>query len=145
MMTTFRLDSNQPQLAEAFRRASDLQRREAARLACERAASATEVNGPEVAAAIAAFRTGEATRPRLREDLEAAAARLDEEYFRLEEQGSDAAKAEALRLFSKARATSAFAFAMSTNPGDLHDAIYEALAAVDDPRDIVRAMETALK
>lgn len=144
-MATNRLDSSNPQLAEALRRASDLQRREATRVACERAASATEANGPEVAAAILAFRAGKAPGPRLREDLEAAAARLDEEYFRLEEQGPVAAKAEALRLFSKARATSAFAFAMSTDPGELHDAIYEALAAVDDPRDIIRPVEAALR
>ena len=143
-MPTFRLDSVQPRLAEAFRRASPLRQREATRLACEGAASAAELSGPEVDAALETLRTGGPARADLRADLEALAARLDEEYFRLDQDGTEVDQPAALRVFSKARATSALAFCLAPNPGDLHEAIYEAIAALEDPRELVQAAEAAL-
>jgi len=49
-----------------------------------------------------------------------------------------------LNWFSKARATSALVFALSDEPAHLHEAIYEAIAAVDDPAELVQAVEDML-
>ncbi|WP_329731177.1 hypothetical protein [Archangium sp.] len=50
-----------------------------------------------------------------------------------------------LRLFSKARAASALGFALSEDPGQLHEALYEALAAVDDATEVIRPVAEALQ
>lgn len=144
-MTVYRLDSNQPQLARAFRHASDAKRREAALIACEYAISATNVSGPVIAVALEALRSGNIPQPDVRADLETAVERLDEDYFRLDQQTPDVDDAKVLRVFSMARATSALAFALSPDAGDLHEAIYEAIESVGDPREIVHALETALR
>lgn len=49
------------------------------------------------------------------------------------------------RGFSKARATPAVALALSHDGGNLHEAIYEAIAAVDDPGDIIREAKSTLR
>jgi hypothetical protein len=79
----------------------------------------------------------------LRERLESLAARFDDEYFQLDEDGGAAQKQEALHHFSKARATSALAFALATE-AQLHEAIYEALSALDEPGELERLIERAL-
>jgi hypothetical protein len=90
------------------------------------------------------FRQASSTRRR-RAALVACAAELDDEYFRLDEEGEPAQKQEALRLFSKARATSALVFALSGDEAQLHEAIYEAIAAMDDPGDLMRLIDGTLR
>ncbi|EPX55752.1 hypothetical protein D187_008313 [Cystobacter fuscus DSM 2262] len=77
--------------------------------------------------------------------LESLAARLDDEYLCLEEEGDETTRPEVLRLFSKARAASALGFALSEDPGQLHEAIYEALVAVDDASEVIRPVAEALQ
>jgi len=72
--------------------------------------------------------------------------RLDDEYLRLDEEGDEAKKPDVLRLFAKARAVSALAFALSDDPSQFHEAVYEAISAlVDDPSKVARAVEAALR
>jgi hypothetical protein len=52
---------------------------------------------------------------------------------------------EALQDFSKARAASALAIALSDDPTQLHEALYEAIAAMSDPHELVRVTERALQ
>ncbi len=144
MKPVFRLDSVSPTLAESFRRASPANRRQAARVACELAVSSAGLTDPEVAASLDALCAGAPAEASLRAELERLADRFDDEYLRLEEDGDHAEKSEALRLFWKARAASALAFALSGDDAKLHEAIYEALAAMADPSELVRAAEIAL-
>jgi hypothetical protein len=145
MESVFRLDSVSSTLAESFRRASSAQRRQAAVVACELAASSADLEDQEVGLALDAVRSGAARQPGLQKRLESLAAHFDDEYLRLDEEGDESMKSDAVRLFSKARAASALAFALADEPGQLHEAIYEALAALDDPSELVRAVESELR
>src|SRR5436190_21700411 len=62
----------------------------------------------------------------------------------LDKEGDESKRAEVLRLFSKARAASALGFALSEDPGQLPEAIYEAIAAVEDAAQIVRSVAEVL-
>lgn len=77
----------------------------------------------------------------LREQLETLAARLDESYFDASESGG----AESLRLFSSARAVAAVSYALSEDDSILHEAIYEATVAMEDPSELVIAIERTLR
>lgn len=145
MESEFRLDSVSPTLAESFRRATSVKRRQAAVVACELAASSADLAGIEVDLGLAALRGGAAGQLDLRQRIEGLAAHFDDEYLRLNEEGDESQKAESLRLFSKARAASALAFALTDEPGQLHEAIYEAILALDEPGELVRAVESELR
>lgn len=145
MESVFRLDSVSPALAESFRRASSAKRRQAAVIACKLAASSADLSGQEVDLALDALRVGAAGQPELRERFEGLAAHFDDGYLRLEEEEDESNTTESLRLFSKARAASAFAFALTDEPGQLHEAIYEAIAALDDSGELIRAVESELR
>lgn len=142
-MTTYRLDSISPLLAESFRSAPALKRRRAARLASEAALLSVALTEQSVKHAIEVLRSGTHLRPELRAELKALAARFDDEYLRLDEEGGTE-KSQVLKLFSKARAISALAFALSDNSAELHEAIYEAIAAMEDSRDLVVKVQHAL-
>ena len=143
-MELFRLDSVAPAVAERFRQTSSSKRREAVRVACQHAAATVGLAAQEVSEALAVLRGAAAPDVSLRERLESFAADFDDQYFRLDEDGDAAQKQEALRLFSKARATSALAFALSADEAHLHEAIYEAISAMDEPAELVRLVEGAL-
>jgi hypothetical protein len=140
-----RLDSVSTTLADAFRKASPEQRRQAASAACELAVSSVGLVGQEIDAALITIRRGATAENSLRQQLEGLASQCDDEYLRLEEEGGESKKSESLRSFSKARALSALAFALIDDPKPLHEAIYEAIAATDDPSGVVRAAERALQ
>ena len=72
------------------------------------------------------------------------AAELDDEYIRLNEEGDGARSAEMLLVFSKARAAFAVVFAISADSGGLHEAIYEAVMAVDDAARVVQPVSKIL-
>jgi len=145
MESVFRLDLVSPTLAESFRRASSAKRRQAAVVACELAASSADLAGREIGLALDALRSGTAGQLDLRQRLEGLVAHFDDEYLRLDEDGDESKKFETLRLFSKARAVSALALALTDDPGQLHEAIYEAIVALDDPGELVRAVENELR
>jgi hypothetical protein len=140
----FRLDSISPDLAQSFRQATPVLRRKAALVACELAASRVGLEGEDVAAALEHLRHAGDVNRDLRRQIESRATGLDDEYLRLNEEGDESKRAEVLRLFSKARAASALGFALSEDPGQLHEAIYEAIAAVEDAAQIVRAIAEVL-
>jgi hypothetical protein len=141
-MDPFRLDSVSPLVAARFRQAPSNKRREAARLACEQAVVATGLAAPEVTEAMAVLRGAAAADVSLRERLDGLAARLDDEYFRLDEDGSQ--KQEALLYFSRARAAAALAFSLAADDAQLHETIYESISALDDPAELMRRLEHAL-
>jgi hypothetical protein len=143
MGTLFRLDSISPSLTKAFQEASDGRRRQAARAACLVAIAQTGLHGSEVDAALGLLCHERNARSDTRSKLELLAAQLDEQYFRLAER-ADAITSEALATFRKARAAAALAFALSADSGQLHEAIYEAIAASSDQAEALRATETAL-
>ncbi|MFY0578367.1 hypothetical protein ACN28S_32275 [Cystobacter fuscus] len=141
----FRLDSISPDLAESFRHATPAHRRKATLVACTLVASRVGLEGEEVVAALAHLRQGGEVDRELLRKLERLSAQLDDEYLRLEEEGDETKRPEVLRLFSRARAASALGFALSEDPGQLHEALYEALAAVDDATEVIRAVAEALQ
>lgn len=148
-MPIFRLDSVSPMLAESFRKASPAKCRQAALVACELATSSADLAGQEVISALETLRRGTPAKAVVREQIESLAARFDDEYLRLwaqwDEEGDESKKLEALRLFSKACAASALAFALSDDPAQMHEALYEAITALNDPGELVRAVESELR
>lgn len=145
MTNISRLESVSPRLAESFRHASLLKQRKAALEACVVAASRVGLEENEVNAAIEVLRCGGVASSTLREQLETLAAGFDDQYFELDEKGDEASKPEALRLFSKARAVAALAFALSEYPRQLDEAVYEAITAMKDPTEVVQSVEKALR
>lgn len=145
MTSISRLESLSPRLAESFRQASLLKQRQAALEACIIAVSRVGLEENEVNAAIEMLRCGGAAKSSVREQLEMLAARFDDEYFELDEGGDEVTKSEALRLFSKARAATALVFALSEDPGQLHEAVYEAIAAMNDPAEVMQGVDKALR
>jgi hypothetical protein len=141
----FRLDSISPKLAESFRHATPAQQRKATLAACGLAVSRAGLEGEGVATVLEHLRHGGKVDRDLLRKIESLAALLDDEYFRLDEEGDETKRPEVLRLFSKARAASALGFALSEEPGQLHEAIYEAIAAVDDPTEVIGPVAEALR
>jgi hypothetical protein len=144
-MSMFRLDSISPDLAESFRHATPAHRRKATLVACTLVASRVGLEDEEVVAALEHLRHGGKVDRDLLRKIERLAARLDDEYLRLDEEGDETKRPEVLRRFSKARAASALGFALSEDPGQLHEALYEALAAVDDASEVIRPVAEALQ
>ncbi|WNG24798.1 hypothetical protein F0U62_12865 [Cystobacter fuscus] len=141
----FRLDSISPELAESFRHATPEHQRKATLVACTLVSSRVGLEGEEVVAALEHLRQGGKVDRELLRKLESLSARLDDEYLRLDEEDDEAKRPEVLRLFSKARAASALGFALSGDPGQLHEALYEALAAVDNATEVIRPVAEALQ
>jgi ethanolamine utilization protein EutA (predicted chaperonin) len=142
MMDPFRLDSVAPVVAERFRQATSNKRREAARVACEVAVVAAGLEETEVSEALAVLRGCATPNVLLRERLDRLAARFDDECFELAE--DDDQKQQALLRFSKARATSALAFALAADDTQLHEAIYESISALGEPAEMVHKIEEVL-
>lgn len=145
MSAPSRLASAFPELVECFLRAPVSKQRRAALVAIEIAASRAGLEGDEVNVALETLRRGEQADVALRDQLEALVSYLDDRYLRLDEGGDDAAKAEALRLFSRARAAAALAHAFSDDVGELQEVVYEAINALDEPSEIVREVKRALQ
>lgn len=142
MRPIFRLDSVSPALADRLRASSPAKQRQAALISCELAVASAELSGKEVSPALDEIRGGATAHAALAQQLESLAMQLDDEYLRLDEEGDESSRPEMLRMFSKARAASALSFALSGEP---HEAIYEALAAVEHPDGVIAAIEGALR
>lgn len=78
-----------PVAATRFRLAPPMKRRDATRLACEAAVSATAFAAPEAREALAVLRGSASPDASLRVRLERLSAVLDDEYLRLNEAGGD--------------------------------------------------------
>lgn len=140
-----RLESVSPHLAESFRQASPLKQRQAVLEACVTAASRVGLEEEEANAAIEILRYGSAATSKMREQLETLAAHYDDQYFELSEEGDKATESDALLLFSKARVAAALAFALSEDSRQLHEALYEAIAAINDPTEVMQVVEKVLR
>jgi hypothetical protein len=107
------------------------------------AISNAALSGQGVDEALILLRGGAGDRNAVQETLSSLSTEYDEIYFRL---GEDPSQREAALLaFRKARAASALAFALSPKSEQLHDAIYEAIAASSDKRDMLHSVEVALR
>jgi len=70
----------------------------------------------------------------------------DDEYLSLAEADDKEKQREAERLFSKARAVSGLALALSGDVSQMHEAVYEALSSVfEDATMMEKAVESALR
>jgi len=143
-METLRLDAISASLAGAYREANDDQRQHAALAACVVAVTQAGLQGAEVDAALAILRHEAGEQPDVRPELDRLAGQLDEEYFKLTE-AADAITPEALVFFRKARAAAALAFALSPDSRQLHEALYEAIAASSSQPEAMRVAEKALR
>ena len=141
----FRLDSISPDLAKSFRHAALSQRRKAALVACEVAVSRVGLEGAGVTAALDHLRQGGESDRDLRRELDSLAASLDDEYLLLDAESDELKRPASLRVFSMARAASALGFALSDDAEQLHEAIYEAISAVEDVGEVVRPVGEALR
>ena len=102
---------------------------------------ASNLTAPEVSEGLAVLRGTVPCDTSLRERLENLAARLDDEYLLLNEAGGQ--DPYSLAYFSRARATSALVLALAIDDVQLHEAIYEAISTLDDPAELVSAVERA--
>jgi hypothetical protein len=138
-----RLDSVAPDLAEKFRKATPTQRRAATLAACALAVSQVALEGSAPARALEHMRLGGAVDSELRRQLEALATELDDAYLRLEGEGGRTLTS--LRMFQKARAVSSLVFGLTDDPCQLHEAIYEAIAAFDDAAGVTGRVSALLE
>lgn len=145
MPTISRLASFSPLLAIEFGKAALVRQQQAVLNACIVATSQMGLEAREVGAAIAFLRNGKGERAAIRQQVEALAIRFDDQYLKLDDEGDEASKPEALRQFYKARVATAWVFALSEDTGQLHEAVYEAILAMDDPAQVVQAVEKALR
>jgi hypothetical protein len=144
MGVRLRLDSISESLADSFRKADDEQRRHAALATCLVAVARSGLQGNEIDTAVDLLRHGGEDQLAVRRKLDSLTEQFDEQYFKLSEDAVGTTQ-EALLVFRKARAAAALAFALSPDPGQLHEAMYEAIVASDDQAEAVQAADVALR
>jgi hypothetical protein len=144
MGVRLRLDSISESLADSFRKADDAQRRHAVLATCLVAVARSGLQGNEIDAAVDILRHGGGDKLAVRSKLDSLTERLDEQYLALSKD-ADGNTPEALPLFRKARAAAALAFALSPDPGQLHEAMYEAIVASGGHAETVQAADLALR
>ncbi|WP_347929563.1 hypothetical protein [Pseudomonas helvetica] len=138
-----RLETVEKGLVERLKTASQEQQRSAVRVACELAFQAVSVGMPIVVDSLEQLRCGGKLTVEQISELDSLAAKLDEQYFDLQdrlddEQGLDVA---ALQLFSQARAVSTLSLAGGEDSlMAAAEAIYEASSAIDDGTGIFEAV-----
>ena len=143
-MTT-RLESISIQLASEFAAAGIDRQRRAVVEACMQAATRTNLERQEVDAALDFFRRRIGDREALRIHFQAIATKNDNEYLMRQEEGSDEIDRTSLALFSKARAATAFSFALADKPEEFHEVLYEAIASGESPSELLLAIRGALR
>jgi hypothetical protein len=144
MGTISRFEAASASLAEAYRKASDDQRRRAVLAICLFAVEQAGLQSREVDEALALLRRDVPASGDLQEKLLRLAAQLDERYFELSEDTENITP-ESLVMYRKARAAAALAFALSPNGEQLDEAIYEAIYASSDPDEATLAVEAMLR
>lgn len=144
MQTFSCLETLSPSLAEAYRQANDDRRRRAALAMCLFAVEQAALRTDEVDAALAFLRRGVPAPRDMQEKLPRLAAHLDEQYFQLSD-NTENITPQALAMFQKARAAEALALALSPNAEQLHEAIYEAIYAANDPEEGMQVAEAILR
>jgi hypothetical protein len=143
-----RLETISTELVEKLRRAPPAKQRKATLAACEFALSYAQVDNPLVEESLASLRAYGGLSPNQKAELEALAARLDDQYLDLRsaaEEGRAGAN-DYLPVFEKSLAVSALAFAGAEDPFEAStEAMYEAAIATDKDEGLFAAVEAALK
>ena len=142
-----RLESLSPSFAEKLALASIAQRKAVVLAACELAVKEARLDSADVHTALAVMREGRATTAAQVTMIATLAEHLDEQYFALQEAADDgrASANDYLGPFSQARAASAIVYAFKDSSLDADmEAIYEATAATDMPKETARMLESLL-
>lgn len=140
MKTMSRLESVYPDLADSLGKATLLKQQQVVADACSISILHTGLEGKEIDAALEIIRQGGVVENTLYQRLIELVSKYDDQYFQLDEAGD----CNAIKQFSKARAVSALATALSDIPGHLHEALYEAISSIEEPSEIIRAAELKL-
>jgi hypothetical protein len=138
-----RLDAVSSTATQGFRAASSAKRGAALLAACERAVEIAGIDVVEVLRALAVLRGTDLPDPSLPPRLQVLAVEFDDAYIRMST--DETPKQDAVRLFSKARAVAALAYALSRHEDDHLEAIYEAAHAESDPSAAIRRVESLLQ
>jgi len=138
-----------PDLVTRLRHASSARQRAASLVAAEFAISHAQVEHRLVAKALEKVRTTGILTDEENAEVEVLAARLDEEYFELQEAAEQgiASADEYLRMFAKARAVTALSFAGNEDAfRAATESIYEAAATIrgDDKGELFALLESVL-
>lgn len=140
-----RLENKYPALAAEIKGANEHLVRQAIFQSCSNALALSGVVDDDFASAALRFLVdGIGDKEYLKSNVEQLAFKFDDEYIKKGESG-EVGEAEGLSLFSKARAFSALAFALSDEPHSALDAIYEAIMASDDGRAMVGSVLKSLR
>jgi hypothetical protein len=142
-----RLETLSPELTARLRLASVAEQRAASFAAAAFAVSHANLEQPVIQEALLALRDGGRLSPDTKAELESLVTRLDEQYFDLQEAAEEgrATPEEYLRVFGQARAISALPCAFQDDPFEAaSEAIYEAAAVTDEPKNLFSAVEAVL-
>lgn len=143
-----RLETLSLSVATKLRRASPEKQRRACLVACELAIASVQLRHSLVSDSLQTLRSGGVSTPQERSRLDALAAQLDEEYFKLQEASEPGQPTThaSLLTFSQARAVSALSFALSGTIDAASKSIYEAAAAIGENNStFLSAVESAIK
>lgn len=135
-----RIETLSPEVADRLRRASRAKQRAASIAACEFALSQAQIDDPLVQEILEKVRLAEVLTPEKKTEIELFVARLDDEYFDLQEAADDgrASAYDCLRKFAQARAVAALSFAGNEDSHEASaEAIYEAAAASQDKEEFL--------
>ena len=136
-----RLDSISTKLVQLYREASVEQRTRAALALCRLVTSGLQLQDANIDAALKILNGGAGDSVEVRRRLDVLGSNFDEQYLNLSNE-NDRITTEAGFLFRQARAVSALAYALS--PGNLHEAIYEAIIAAANQNEAISVVETIL-
>jgi len=143
-----RLQTLAPNVSDVLKNSSAAKQRAAAVAACQFAVLRTDIGDSIVQTALQSLITTGGLEPPLKADIEARVARLDREYFDLQDATeSDRLVAEdSLKTFGQARAAAAILAASSEDPFEAaSEAIYEAAVSVNDPEPLFSLIAVALR
>ena len=143
-----RLETLTPDIADKLRRASPMKQRAASVAASEFAIAHAKVEHPLVEKALEKLRAGGVLTPKDKAEIDALVARLDEEYFELQEAAEEgrASTDHYLRVFGQARAVAALSFAGNEDAFEAAtEAIYEAAATTDGKEELAALIQAVLE
>ncbi|HLF06870.1 MAG TPA: hypothetical protein VI893_06850 [Thermoplasmata archaeon] len=144
MTPVTRLSTISAGLADAFQRAPEANRKRATAFACEYAVKASVLSGREIEEGLDVLRASKPASRELAVELDRLVSQLDDAYLSLADAPDERSRKESMVRFSRARAASALTIALAGDQANLHEAIYEAVASVEDPSELLRLVREAL-
>ena len=142
------LEDVSPDLAGKLQWASAAKQRAACLAACEFAVGQAKIEHPLVDRALKKLRSAGVLLPAEKDELDALAAQLDEDYFDLQEAAEEgrASTQDYLAVFAKARAVAALSCAGDEDTlRAATEAVYEAAATTDDKEGLVARILAVLE